>query len=273
MGTIVSSGPRFAGVATAAAVTGVLGLAAVASVFAGLRSQECMDPASAEPTSTAASRIPANYLDLYRSVGAAYDVPWAVLAAIGAIETDHGRSRLPGVQSGVNSFGCCAGPMQFNITNGPPSTWQSYRVDGDGDDDTDPYDPADAIASAGRYLRALVTQSHGDIRRAVYGYNHSSAYVADVLARARAFSAQPEAALAAPTSQDCATLPPGAGPANLRRAERLQAPREYAMLPAWAMAGGRPAEPIDAASHSVWPVIPSAAAGRADRTVPLLSYG
>ena len=98
-----------------------------------------------------------------------------MLAAIGAIESDHGRSRAPGVQSGVNAFGCCAGPMQFNLRNGPPSTWQSYRVDGDRDGDTDPYDPADAIASAGRYLRALLERRRRRHRRApCYGYNHSA---------------------------------------------------------------------------------------------------
>ena len=38
--------------------------------------------------------------------------------------SDHGRSTAPGVQSGVNAYGCCAGPMQFNLRDGPPSTWQ-----------------------------------------------------------------------------------------------------------------------------------------------------
>jgi transglycosylase-like protein with SLT domain len=170
-----------------------------------------------------------------------------VLAAIGAIESDHGRSTAPGVRSGVNAFGCCAGPMQFNLTNGPPSTWQTYRVDGNHDGDIDPYDPADAIASAARYLRVLLDGARSDIARAVFGYNHSPAYVEDVLARARAFGAQSEAALLAPATADCAADPAVAtGPANLRVAERRELPRAYATLPAWAMAAGRPAQPIDA---------------------------
>jgi len=37
-----------------------------------------------------------------------------------------------------------------------------------------------------------------------------------------------------------------AGPASLKIAERRRQPRAYVMLPAWAMAGGRPAQPIDA---------------------------
>ena len=57
--------------------------------------------------------------------------PW-ILAAIGTIETDHGRSTAPGVRSGVNTYGCCAGPMQFSVI-GSPSTWDGYGVDGNHD--------------------------------------------------------------------------------------------------------------------------------------------
>ena len=158
------------------------------------------------------------------------------------------------MQSGVNAFGCCAGPMQFNLRNGPPSTWQSNRVDADHDGDMDPYDAADAIASAARYLRALLDQSRHDVAAAIYGYNHSSAYVADVLDRARAYSPNPRRALTAPASPVCAARTGTSGPANLRQAERRQSPRAYAMLPAWAMAGGRAAEPIDARllENAIW---------------------
>ena len=161
-------------------------------------------------------------MTLYRQAGAAYAVPWPVLAAIGAIESDHGRSTAPGVHSGVNAFGCCAGPMQVNVANGPPSTWQSYATDGNHDGKKDPYSAADAIASAARYLRVLLDGARGNIARAVFGYNHSPAYVQDVLARTRAYSSRPETALIAPAS-DCS---PGAGfaagPGNLRTAERRE---------------------------------------------------
>jgi hypothetical protein len=32
------------------------------------------------------------------------------------------------VRSGINLAGCCAGPMQFNLTNGPPSTWDTWAT-------------------------------------------------------------------------------------------------------------------------------------------------
>ncbi len=108
----------------------------------------------------------------------------------------------------------------------------------------DPYEATDAIASAGRYLRALLDRSGGEVALAVYAYNHSRTYVADVLARARVYSVQPKTALAAPAS--CAGGPEVTAPADPGRAERRDMPRTYTMLPVWAMAGGRRAQPIDA---------------------------
>ncbi len=71
-----------------------------------------------------------------------------MLAAIGKIESDHGRSSAPGVRSGVNRFGCCAGPMQFNIRNGRPSTWDTWGTGVV----AQVYDPAHAVPAAARKL-------------------------------------------------------------------------------------------------------------------------
>jgi hypothetical protein len=130
--------------------------------------------------------IPRRYLRLYREAGAGQRWPnrraglpaWAVLAAVGKVESDHGRSSAPGVRSGVNRHGCCAGPMQFNLRDGPPSTWQRH---GRGS----PYDPRDAIAAAARKLRA--DGARRDLDGALYAYNHSRSYVARVKALARAY--------------------------------------------------------------------------------------
>jgi hypothetical protein len=254
MGAAVSSVSTVVRLMAVVIVGGVLTVAALVGAITvpGLAC-DSTDATTETPSDAAQEGIPAGYLHLYRQAGRAYRVPWTVLAAIGAIESDHGRSRAPGVQTGLNAFGCCAGPMQFNIRNGPPSTWQTYRVDGDRDGNTDPYAPADAIATAARYLHTLLAHSHGDIAAAVFGYNHSHAYVADVLARARAYGATPAADLAAPSGgpggaagTGCAAELDAAGPANLHSAQRIDAPRAYALLPAWAMAAGRPAQPLDA---------------------------
>jgi hypothetical protein len=211
------------------------------------------------PSSAARDGIPADYLSLYREAGRAYGVPWPVLAGIGAIETDHGRSGAPGVRSGRNSFGCCAGPMQFNITDGPPSTWDRYAVDGNHDGHRDVYDPADAIASAGNYLRALLRAAGGEIRQAILGYNRSQAYVNDVLARAEAYSTDDASTITVELAADEGACTTGGvdipvGPANLRDARRIASPRAYRTLPNWAMAAGHGPEPVDARLYDdiVW---------------------
>jgi hypothetical protein len=103
--TVLSPGPALARVGVGL-ITGVVLLGAcVAGVLGGVR--ECATsstPATAPASATAHETIPAAYLTLYRRAGTAYRVPWPVLAAIGAIESDHGRSHAPGVQSGVNAY-------------------------------------------------------------------------------------------------------------------------------------------------------------------------
>ena len=93
--------------------------------------------------------IPPDYLARYvTAAGTCPALTWQVLAAIGKIESDHGRSSAPGVRQGINRAGCCAGPMQFNLTNGPPSTWDSWGTGVR----ADVYDPAYAVPAAARKL-------------------------------------------------------------------------------------------------------------------------
>src|SRR3954462_14453232 len=106
--------------------------------------------------------------------------PW-ILAGIGYVETQHGQSAAPGVHSGRNTFGCCAGPMQISL-DGSPSTWERFRVDGDGDGRMSVYEPADAIATAAHYLKA--SGALADYHAALFAYNHADWYVAEVLAKA-----------------------------------------------------------------------------------------
>ena len=141
-----------------------------------------------EPSGLARAEIPVDYLRLYVKAGQRYGIdPW-ILAAIGAIETSHGRSRAPGARSGINAYRCCAGPMQFSVV-GSPSTWDSYGVDGDRDGRRSPYDPADAIPAAANYLRA--SGAPQDYRAALFAYNHADWYVAQVLALADRYRGAP----------------------------------------------------------------------------------
>ena len=141
--------------------------------------------------------------------------------------------------------------MQFNLTDGPPSTWDRYAVDGNHDGHQNVYDPADAIPSAANYLHALIRAAGGDVRQAILGYNHSEVYVNDVLARAETYSKDNLGTITiAPASADGACTTGGidvpVGPVNLQHASRLASPRAYRTLPGWAMAAGHPPEPIDA---------------------------
>jgi murein DD-endopeptidase MepM/ murein hydrolase activator NlpD len=130
-------------------------------------------------------QIPPFLLPIYQAAGTAYDVPWPVLAAINEVETDYGRDLS------VSSAGA-EGWMQFL-----PSTWARYGVDATGAGYEDPYNPADAIFAAARYLHAAGGSRH--IRAAVYAYNHSQAYVSSVMLRAQLLEGTPPQLLGALT--------------------------------------------------------------------------
>jgi cell wall-associated NlpC family hydrolase len=175
------------------------------------------------PSAQASTGIPARYLTLYRQAGRAYGIPWDVLAGIGEVESDHGRSAAPGVHSGSNSAGA-AGPMQIGIGGAAGNTWGGaaihpasvttggYGIDGDHDGRVDVYDPGDAILSAANFL-----QAHGgtsNIQGAIFSYNPSAQYVSDVLGWAARYARGGAQVIAAAASPACGPgssgpLPPG----------------------------------------------------------------
>ena len=123
-------------------------------------------------------QIPPFLLPIYQAAGIQYDVPWQVLAAINEIETDYGRNLSVSTAGAV-------GWMQFI-----PSTWKRYGVDANGDGIADPYNPADAIFSAARYLHAAGASK--SIQNAVFSYNHAWWYVQSVLLRAQLIGGMPK---------------------------------------------------------------------------------
>jgi murein DD-endopeptidase MepM/ murein hydrolase activator NlpD len=110
---------------------------------------------------------------LWQQAGAAYGIPWQVLASINKIESNFGQNMGPSSAGAV-------GWMQFM-----PSTWLRWGVDADGDGIADPWNATDAIYAAARYLAAAGGQT--DISRGVFAYNHADWYVREVLDLARVY--------------------------------------------------------------------------------------
>ncbi|MGZ4631327.1 MAG: lytic murein transglycosylase [Actinomycetes bacterium] len=128
--------------------------------------------AAAQRVATAkAMPVPADFKKLYVAAArTCHGMSWTVLAAIGQVESGHGRNA-------ATSYAGAQGPMQFL-----PSTFASYAVDGDGDGDTDIQDPADSIFTAAHYLCANGAGHGADsLARAIWHYNHADWYVQLVL--------------------------------------------------------------------------------------------
>ena len=159
--------------------------------------------------------IPATALQAYgyAALRLGADLPgchlaWTTLAAIGKVESDHGRAggatlqpdgkvqppiigpalngqnglkSIPDTDAGRydndRTYDHAVGPMQFI-----PSTWQQYATDGDLDGVADPNDVNDATMASARYLcaggRDLSTS--GGWWGAVLSYNEIQAYARNV---------------------------------------------------------------------------------------------
>ncbi|MEU7205416.1 NlpC/P60 family protein [Streptomyces sp. NPDC045470] len=160
----------------------VLFIAAVANGAAG-QQEATGTPGTAQ--SGQVGDIPPQMLALYqRAAPTCPGLDWSVLAAIGKVETDHGRH--PTMRSSAGAVG----PMQFL-----PSTFQQYArpVPPGGKNPPTPWDPTDAVYAAARMLCAngAKARTSDGLYRAVYSYNHADWYVRKVLAQAKAYAAMP----------------------------------------------------------------------------------
>jgi membrane-bound lytic murein transglycosylase B len=173
-------------------------------------------------TAGSASNIPQAALSAYQRAEAVINkadtschIPWELIAAIGRVESDHGRhggnaldaagvarpgiygialngkhntQRIADTDAGQydrdTRFDRAVGPMQFI-----PSTWAVVGVDGDSDGTRDPQDIDDAALATAVYLCSGdddLSAEQGQ-RASVYRYNHSNDYVDLVLEIMRAY--------------------------------------------------------------------------------------
>jgi hypothetical protein len=155
--------------------------------------------------------------DVIGEVDASCGLSWTLLAAIGRVESDHGRfggaelltdgtssPEIRGVAldgagpvaqirdtdagklDGDTVWDRAVGPMQFL-----PSTWSVVGVDGDGDGVRSPGDIDDAALATAVFLCSAPGELDTDSgrRTAIFRYNPSNAYVASVLAADRSYRA------------------------------------------------------------------------------------
>lgn len=175
--------------------------------------------ATTGPSPVAIEDVPAPLLSLYRDAATERcpGLPWSVLAAIGKVESDHGRSsggtidaggtvappiigpvldggngtaRIvdtdDGLLDGDRRYDRAVGPMQFL-----PSTWSAYGIDASRDGVADPQNILDAIHAAAGYLCANGAGDQERLVDAVFAYNRSAEYVHEVLATAARYEAVP----------------------------------------------------------------------------------
>ncbi len=145
-------------------------------------------PAAWTTAGPAGPPVPARMLRLYAAAaGVCPGLPWEVLAAIGTVESANGTASLPGVHRGRNPAGA-EGPMQFE-----PATFAAFDrpVPPGGVSPPSPYDPVDAVYAAARMLCADGASDPARLGAAVFDYNHSASYVAQVLAVARSLGLGP----------------------------------------------------------------------------------
>jgi hypothetical protein len=166
-----------------------IGVALVLCAAAPATAQGACSTAVTRASATAS--IPPGYLVLYQKWGNAYGVPWQLLAAVGSVESRHGRDRGAFVPHTRGVLG----PMQFQAgsnklarrtdragNQGFGGTWGVWRRSSG----HPPYrmdDPDDEIAAAA----AKIAADAGDARvwaRALWRYNALHSYRKTVLRRA-----------------------------------------------------------------------------------------
>jgi hypothetical protein len=166
--------------------------------------QRAEEQSFVDATQTHISRVwMEGFYPIYATAQSTFGVNWLLIASIHRQESAF--STAAGIYHGLNFAGCCGGPMQFNVTNGPVTTWDlvadSYKYGKrpahyDHMTSTHPsiYDDFDAIMAAAHLLSAdgaeyALNESAWDAAYDYYGHDATGVTYADqVLARAIGWS-------------------------------------------------------------------------------------
>jgi murein DD-endopeptidase MepM/ murein hydrolase activator NlpD len=224
--------------------------------------------------------IPVAFVPVYRESARAFHLDWLLLAAVHQQET--GFSTNPTTYHGLNAAGCCAGPFQFNLTNGPPSTWDArklaYRKGARPAQYPHPqaphpsvYDDFDAAMAAGSLLRENGADATLGARtfQAVRAYNGAGpvaeAYARRVIDRARLWQTNSPPA---PSNVAAPEIGPPSGVGELTWPVRGPITSPFCERRAWEAC--HPG--IDIAVPTGTPIL-AAATGRVTARGPISGYG
>jgi hypothetical protein len=226
--------------------------------------------------------IPVRALEAYRTADILMDsadptcrLDWALVAAIGRVESNHARfggnqldssgvaqpgiigialdgsngtARITDSDNGLldrdTTYDRAVGPMQFI-----PSTWRSAGADADGDGVKNPQDMADAATSSAIYLCSGPgdLSRPDDLRSAIWRYNASDSYVQMVTAIAEAYR---HGVSALPASD----LAPRPAPSTPGAAGRVSVPAAPAGSGGTSGAAPAPVRPVPAGPVPTTPV-------------------
>lgn len=144
-------------------------------------------------------KIPEEYISIYIEAGEKYNVPWTLLAAHHRVETRFSTMSTlvspVGAEGHMQFMPCtfvgwshptCSGLGEGNISESEKTNptviakYGGYGIDANGDGVADPFHIEDAIHSAANYL-AKSGASEGQLKKAIFNYNHSEQYVEDIL--------------------------------------------------------------------------------------------
>ncbi|MEK4229422.1 lytic transglycosylase domain-containing protein [Solibacillus sp. FSL H8-0538] len=143
--------------------------------------------------------IPLEYIPIYVAAEEKYQVPWTLLAAHHRIETRFSTTRTlispVGAEGHMQFMPCtfvgwkhpsCKGLGEGEIADGEKMNpamikkYGGYGIDANGDGKADPFNIEDAVYSAANFL-SKAGVAKGELKKAIFQYNHSDEYVEDVL--------------------------------------------------------------------------------------------
>lgn len=143
--------------------------------------------------------IPEEFIPIYKAAAKEYGVQWELLAAHHRVETKF--SQMDPMISPVGAEGpmqfmpctfvgwkhpTCTGlgegdiPEEEKVDPAVIAKYGGYGVDANEDGKADPFNIEDAVFSAAHYLSENGA-ADGDLERAIFAYNKSDEYVADIL--------------------------------------------------------------------------------------------